>query len=435
MPRHPDPFEALATEFLARFPERATSPRTVGREAEFTLVGPDGRAADASRLWPGLLERTGARPAFDVPAPDGQRLLIGAEAEGTFWLAEVGRGTIEVGVGPRTSLPELEDDLASALVPLIETARGADTLVLAYGIQPRTRATPALMTPKRRYLELLDVVGPSWLRFGLTASDQLQCAVGRDELIDAMNAINAVSGAIIALSANSSVYGGRVGGAASGREVLLRAMVPEPHRHGSVPRAFTDVLDYVRWAASFRCLALPDRDGGFRRPGERYEDLARREGAVFADFSYHEHYLWPSARPRSRLGTIEVRPACQQPGASVAVCAFSLGVVEARADVNALVADIGWDRLLAHRTDAARLGLGADEPVPRYLETLLDLCARGLRSRGLGEERYLDELRRRVARRYGPADEARDRFRRGGVPALIEAVSLETPVGASVASR
>jgi gamma-glutamylcysteine synthetase len=419
--------ETLATEFRSRFPERVTTPRTVGREAEFTVVTADGSAADCARLWPHLLDLPGARALLDQPAPDGTRLPIGAETDRWFGVAEVGRGTVEVGVGPRTSLHELGDDLAEALGPLLGAAHRYGWLVLGYGIQPRTPATRSLMTPKRRYLTFLDIVGPSWLRFGLTASDQLQCALGRDELVPAMNAINAMSGALVALSANSSVYGGRAGTFASGREGLMRGMVREEHRHGSVPRAFADELDYVRWAAGFRCLVLPDGRDGFRLPGMTYAELAAREGPSFEDFSYHEHYLWPSARPRSRLGTLEVRPACQQPSAAVSIGALTLGIVEAREEVLELAAEIGWDELLAYRRRAVRKGMGAEEPVPGFLVTLLDLAARGLRSRGLDEERYLAELGGRAERRRGPADEARDAFHEGGIRALVEATAIDGP--------
>jgi gamma-glutamylcysteine synthetase len=416
--------DALATEFRSRFPERIATPRTVGREAEFTVVTADGRAADCARLWPHVLEIPGARRLLDQPAPDGTRLSIGAETDTWFCVAEVGRGTVEVGVGPRTSLHDLDRDLAAALRQLLGAARTHGWRILAYGIQPRTPASRSLMTPKLRYLAFLDVVGPSWLRFGLTASDQLQCALGRDDVVPAMNAINAMSGALIALSANSSVYGGRLGAFASGREGLMRGMVAEPHRHGSVPRAFADELDYVRWIAGFRCLVLPDGRGGFRHPGVSYTEVAAREGPVFEDFSYHEHYLWPSARPRSRLGTLEVRPACQQPGASFAIAALSLGIVEGREEVVALAAEIGWHALLAYRDRAVRDGLRATEPVAGFLTTLLDLAERGLRSRGLGEEPYLDELRERVEWRRGPADEVRIAFREGGIPKLIEETAL-----------
>ncbi|HXF71987.1 MAG TPA: glutamate-cysteine ligase family protein [Actinomycetota bacterium] len=419
--------EALAGRFLSRFPERAPRPRTVGREAEFTLVRPDGRAGDASLLWGPLLEASGGRPVHDQPAPDGSRLLVGVETDRWFCLAEVGRGTVEVGVGPAPSLGGLARDLEAALAAILPVVRGTGQLLLGYGIQPRTPPHPGLMTPKRRYLAFLEVVGRSWLRFGLTASDQVHVDVGRDELVPMMNALNAASGAIVALAANSSVYGGRAGRFASGREGLMARMVPEPFRHGPVPRPFADALDYVRWTLGFRCLVLPDGRGGFRGPRATYAEVLRREGPRFEDWTFHEHYLWPSARPRSRLGTLEIRPACQQPGGSFAAAAFEVGLAEAWREVTELLRDLlgprWWRAMLAYRARAVREGVRAREPVPGLLAKLLDLAESALRRRGFGEERELDEMRERLERREIPADLAR-RWARDGSASLAAALAL-----------
>jgi gamma-glutamylcysteine synthetase len=420
--------EALAERFLSCFRGRVPSPRTVGREAEFTLVRPDGRAGDSSLLWEPLLEATGGRPVHDQPAPDGSRLLVGVETERWFCLAEVGRGTIEVGVGPAPSLGELARELDAALGAILPAVRATGQLLLAYGIQPRTPPHPGLMTPKRRYLAFLEVVGRSWLRFGLTASDQVHVDAAADELVPMMNAINAASGAIVALTANSSVYGGRAGRFASGREGLMARMVPEPFRHGAVPRPFVDAADYVRWTLGFRCLALPDGRGGFRAPRATYAGVLRREGPRFEDWTFHEHYLWPSARPRSRLGTLEIRPACQQPGGSFAAAAFEVGLAEAWREVTELLRDLAgpgwWGAMLAYRARAVREGVRAREPVPGLLGELLDVAEAALRRRGFGEERLLDELRDRLERREVPADRARRALRRGGPEAVVRLTDL-----------
>jgi glutamate--cysteine ligase len=416
--------DALAERFVSRFPERVPAPRTVGREAEFTLVRPDGRAGDSSLLWAPLLEATGGRPVHDQPAPDGSRLLIGVETDRWFCLAEVGRGTVEVGVGPARSLPDLAGDLQAALAALLPVVRRTGQLLLGYGIQPRTPPHPGLLTPKRRYLAFLEVVGRSWLRFGLTASDQVHVDAARDELVPMMNAINAASGAIVALTANSSVYGGRAGRFASGREGLMTRMVPEPFRHGAVPRPFGDAADYVRWTLGFRCLALPDGHGGFRAPRTTYGEVLRREGPSFEDWTFHEHYLWPSGRPRSRLGTLEIRPACQQPSASFAAAAFEVGLAEAWLEVTELLRDLlgprWWGAMLAYRARAVRDGVRAIEPAPGLLGKLLDVAERALRARGFGEERELEELRDRLERRETPADRAR----RGGPRAVVRLTDL-----------
>lgn len=425
--------EALAGRFLGRFPARAPSPRTVGREAEFTLVRPDGRAGDSSLLWEPLLEATGGRPVHDQPAPDGSRLLVGVETDRWSCLAEVGRGTIEVAVGPAASLPDLARDLEAALAAILPVVRGTGQVLLGYGIQPRTPPHPDLMTPKRRYLAFLEIVGRSWLRFGLTASDQVHVDAGRADLVPMMNAINAASGAIVALTANSSVYGGRAGRFASGREGLMRGMVPEPFRHGAVPRPFADALEYVRWTLGFRCLVLPDGRGGFRGPRATYADVLRREGPRFEDWTFHEHYLWPSARPRSRLGTLEIRPACQQPGASFAAAALEVGLAEGWREVTDLLRDaLGprwWGAMLAYRARAVREGVRAEEPFPGLLGKLLDVAEAALRRRGFGEERLLDELRDRLERRETPADRVRRTLRRGGPAAVVRATDLGGTVG------
>jgi gamma-glutamylcysteine synthetase len=414
---------ALAEAFAARFPERARRPRLVGREAELPLVDASGRAGDSTPLWQALLDATRGAPTHDASGP-----LIGVELPRWFCLAEVGRGTIELGVGPRRSLPGLERDLRPALATVGALVAGLGCRLLGHGIQPRTPFGPHLLTPKARYEALARETGLGWLRWTVTASDQLHVDVGRDDLARAMNVVNGCSGALIALCANSGVYGGRAG-AASGREVLSARVSGEPFRNGAVPRRFADAEDYVRWTIGFRALVLPDGRGGFEHPGVTYADRLAERGPDLDEWLYHEHYLWPSARPRARLSTLEIRPGCQQPGASFAAAALSLGLVEANEELDAYLEErfpgaAGWRRLLAYRRRAVQAGLGAAEPAPGFLATVVDLAGAALARRGLGEEPMLDGIRARLVRRRGPADDAWDVLRRDGMPALIHALAL-----------
>ena len=354
---------------------------------------------------------------------------MGVQADRWSAVTEVGRGTVEVVIGPRASLQELAADLDVALARLIPAARRTGALLLGYGIQPRTPPHAGLLTPKRRYAALLGAIGPRWLRFAVTASDQVHVDITRSELIPAFNLFNSLSGALIALSANSSVYGGRVGRYASGREGLMVATTPEPYRHGAVPRAFADVEEYVRWAAGFRCLCLPGSGEGFRFPRASYLDHARGRPADLEEFLFHEHYLWPSARPRARLGTLEVRPACQQPQHdSWAPAALALGLSEMLGEAGALVEDVAsgdaWRTLLAYRSRAVRDGLAAEEPTPGFLESVIDVAEQGLKARGHREEDLLSPLRERLAVRSGPADRARALARSGGAVAVANALAL-----------
>ena len=420
----------LAAGFESRFRDRIPLGRTVGREAEYPLVGRDGRSRDAAAVWEELLAEGGCIPIRDEPGPGGQSALAGVQADRWSAVTEVGRGTVEVVIGPRASLQELAADLDVALARLIPAARRTGALLLGYGIQPRTPPHAGLLTPKRRYAALLGAIGPRWLRFAVTASDQVHVDITRSELIPAFNLFNALSGALIALSANSSVYGGRVGRYASGREGLMVATTPEPYRHGAVPRPFVDVEDYVRWAADFRCFCLPGTLGAYVFPPGAYLDHARGRPPDLEEFLFHEHYLWPSARPRARLGTLEIRPACQQPPVdSWAPAALAVGLTEMLPEAAAAVEDVigkaAWPSLLQYRSRAVRWGLGAREPARAFLEVVLDVAERGLKARGFGEEMLVEAFRERLAVREGPADRARETVRSGGVAELIDAVALQ----------
>jgi gamma-glutamylcysteine synthetase len=426
--------EKITRSFAAGFPAKAPPLRTVGREAEFPLVRPDGRAADVFRLWPLFLEQGGCQPIYDL-GTDGSELIVGVEATNWSCVIEVGRATAELSVGPRPTLHELAQDMEEAVLRLKDVVRRAGFCLLGYGIQPKTPASPRLLTPKLRYHALLEAIGSQWLKFCVTAADQVQVDMGQADLVQQMNLINAASGAIIALTANSSVYGGRAGRFASGREGLTANMVNEPYRHGSSPRPYADLEEYVRFLASLRCLCLPDGNGGFKQVGEPFYDYLRREPsardpyAAYEEFLFHEHYIWPSARPRARIGTLEIRPACQQPAVSSWVpSALALGLVEAADDVESYFeAELGerhWDALLRYRELAVRHGLDAPEPVPRFLETLLGLVGGGLRRRGRKEEAFLAPVYDLLDRWSGPSSRARKLFREGGVAALTEEVSL-----------
>ena len=423
----------ITRRFAAGFPKKAPPLRTVGREAEFPVVRPDGRAAEVSRLWPLFLEGGGCEPIYDRRA-DGSEFLVGIEAETWNCVIEVGRATVELSVGPRPTLDELARDMEEAQGRLEDAVRRAGFRLLGYGIQPRTPASPRLLTPKTRYHALLDAIGPQWLKFCVTAADQVQVDMGRDDLVRNMNLINAASGAIIALTANSPAYGGRAGRFASGREGLTSNMVAEPYRHGSSPRPHADLEEYVRFLADLRCLCLPDGDGHFKQVGEPFADYLRARPslepeAAYEEFLFHEHYVWPSARPRARIGTLEIRPACQQPPGSAWVpSALALGLVEAADEVASYFeGELGggyWDALLRYRERAVRHGLDAREPAPGFLKTLLDLADRGLRRRSRDEEVFLAPAFERLERCSGPASRARAALESGGIEGLLKEVSL-----------
>jgi gamma-glutamylcysteine synthetase len=422
-----DALEGITRRFSESFPEKAPRLRTVGREAEFPLVDSEGRAADASRLWPILLEDSGVKPVYDEK-DDGSEFLIGVEHERWSCVIEVGRGTVEVSVGPRDTIHELASDFDAAMERVGGAASDLGLCLLGYGIQPLSPADERLLTPKRRYGAMLEAIGAQWLVFCVTAGDQAQVDIGRGEVVGMMNMMNAISGVVIALSANSSVYEGVVGEFASGRQGLAHGIAGEANRHGAAPRPYRSLEDYVEFLAGLRCLCLPDGSGGYRLPAGSFMDVLPEfcgdPGSAYEAFLFHEHYVWSDARPRARIGTLEVRPACQQTARlSWAPSAFSLGLMEAAEDVEGFIEDSlgsdSWEKLIRYREAAVRLGFSAPEPVPGFLKGVLGLARLGLRKRGFGEERYLEPIENRLEANRDASDDARRILGRGGVRRLV----------------
>jgi gamma-glutamylcysteine synthetase len=386
-------------------------------------VWPDGRAGDASLLWEPLRAEAKARVTYDDPE---RKMIVRVDVGPVGYEVEMGRATVEVVLPPAADLHELEARTAEAVGRLVRAAASRGMLVLGYGIQPRTPRSRRLMTPKQRYRALYGAVGGSWLHFTTTAADQVHVDISRDEVMDAVNVMNVLAGPIIALTANSSVYVGRPGRFASGREGLLSSLGSD--RHGMTPRRFASLEEFLTFICGQTCYVLT-QDGRYVRYGRRFTSYLARHGPDLDAYMVHEHYTWNSARPRAQHGTIEIRPACQQPPAEpLAASALCLAFVEAMPQIWAYLCErLGpdpWPAMAAYRRDAIRCGVRAREPARGFLTGLVDQAEQALRRRGRGEERFLTPIHRRLERRTLPADQAVNWFRRGGMETLIQRLSL-----------
>jgi gamma-glutamylcysteine synthetase len=126
---------------------------------------------------------------------------------------------------------------------------------------------------------------------------------------------------------------------------------------------------------------------------------------------------------------VETRPACQQPpDSSWAPSALGLGLIEAADELETYLDDsLGrsyWAALQEHRELAVRYGITAPEPVPHFLESMIDIAELGLRHRDEGEEVFLGPVRDRLERRMEPAGEAKAWFEKSGSAALVSELSL-----------
>ncbi len=420
-----DSIPALAERFESHFRERLRPIRKVGREAEFPVVTADGRAGDVNLLWEPLLAEGGFTPLYDNPVT--RTLLVGVERDDLNIAVEVGRGTIELSLGPYDDLWQLQSAFEGAIKNLAQLAEVRGLYLLGYGIQPRTRPGPAIMTPRPRYHALYHAIGKAWLNLTTTASDQTHVDISRAELLDAINWMNLLSGPIIALCANSPIHEGRDGKNLAGREGLLRDL--GEFRYGMTPHRFTSLEDFIRYLCDYVCFVLPN-ETGFEQVNRTLTDyLAEHPDVSFDQFLWHEHYVWNSARARIHHSTIEVRPACQQPpGESLAANALILGFVESLPQVSAFMVDaLGrdpWPTMQAYRRAAVRRGLEAGEPVPGFIRGLVQIAEGGLARRRGGEEKFLIPIWNRLERCMSPGRYARQIVHEQGIAGLIESLRV-----------
>ncbi len=413
-------YRELGERFVLAFPDRGDALRTVGRELEFPVITPNGQAADVRRLWDPLLAPGDLTPKYDAGNPG---LLVEARGQDYSYTIEVGVGTMEINTRPCQTLFEICEISERAVGRLVRAAGQRGFQVLGYGIQPVAQPSLALMTPKQRYQSLYRAMGSEWLWYTVTAADQCHIAISRGEVMDMLNFGNLMAPVLIALCANSPVYGGKLSPFCSAREgqhVLIHA---NEHRHGMPARPFAHAEDFVRTLA--QATHLIRRSDNMATPNARpFTEYLLEHGADYDAFLFHEHYVWNSARVRAAYGTLELRPACQQPWREhMSAMALGVGLVEARpAVMDYLLAELGedyWEIMRTYHRQTIQRGLRAPQPAPDFLMRLAGLAEDGLVARGQGEEVFLGGIHDRLFRQENPAQRARRIFLTDGPGALL----------------
>jgi len=420
----PNP-QSLTDKFTAAFPERLRGPRTIGREAEHPLVDETGAFVNVSELFPQLAAPGDLTPKYDAVYTDMPVALSGAEFS---YALEVGKGTIEINTRPCADLFQVEHSYQAALSRLVEAAAPRGWRVLGYGIQPVSPPSLPLLTPKQRYQALLERMGDEWYWYAVTASDQTQIDIARPELLTQLNTGLLMAPVIIALCANSPVVGGQLLGFASSREGHMCSTTPFDQRHGMPITAYNSIEEFI--SRLCRLDVLLRQEGAFLLPDwGRFDEKLRGGQLTFDDFLLHDHYIWHSARLRTAYATIELRPACQQPGQeSMAACALCLGLTEAAEAIHAFVTErLGpnyWLRMRSWHRWVITSGLAAPEPAQDFLEKILRLAEDAVRARGFGEEVYFAPLWQRLEKKENPAQVARQLFLKGGLEGMLEYVQI-----------
>lgn len=417
--------DRLAEQFVASFPKQKPIHRTVGREAEYPVVRADGQAADARRILEHLRGRHGMLANYDPHIPN---LIVSLQSATCNYALEVGVGTIELNSLPSQTLWEIQESLGDAMQKVVRAAAHFSWQMLGYGIQPVSPPSLRIMAPKQRYQSLYRAMGASWLWYTVTASDQCHVAIGQSELVQMLNFGNMMAPVLIALCGNSPIYNGRRSPFCSAREGRMAEIHTTEHRHGMPLRPYSSIGDYIHTVAESTYLIL--KEGGEIIPSHQpFTAYLREHGPDFDAFLYHEHYIWNSARLRTAYGTIEIRPACQQPWLEqMAAAALTVGLIEGVTQIDAYIQDeLGsdyWDRMRTYHLQTIRHGLAAPQPAPNFLSQVVDMAEKALQGRGYGEEALLTPIYNRLFRQQNPAQRARQVYEIDGMQGLLRHTAI-----------
>jgi len=428
------------------FPAQLNGPRKIGCEEEFLVTDAEGNPADCRILFT-LLGKMGWKLLYDDIYP---KVLVGARdpQRNVTITTDAGWAVLEVIFPPHSNLHEAAElyDLVIDLIVTVLQKQGQHLLGL--GVQPKLKPDADNWAKKGRYDAVRGLLPEDVNRITMSASTQVHIDLTQDEMVPAAITFNALTGVIIGLFANSPITQGQLSLHKALRGLFWDSLVPRgSHRHGLIQEC-EDLTGYLRQTALGEQLFLIRFNEQTRvyeplPPGTRFQDYIagiKDEAELVEAYRIHESFLWFSSRLRQRFGTLEIRPACQQPReARLALAAFSLGLAEmlpeAYKTIKHYTKRYGWDIWQKFYINATQNGLQArvwDIPIARLAGRVLELAKTGLEKRKQGEEEFLEPLFDRLRQGELPADQVVRVFQEGGIPAVVKHCSYQT---ANVGSR
>lgn len=432
----------MESAFKKKEGERAGRRRCAGAELKFPVVNRDGAAVDYDKmvgLWYFLAGR-GWDLMRDSAAEDPVGVAFPRKNRRDIITTETGFCKLEVALAYEDNLFELSRRLEEIKEALRLYGEREGVIFLGLGLQPVTGPGERLMMKKSRNLFWNKVFDNDRVTlFTVSATNQAHVDVALAEGSAAVNVCNGLSGAQLALTANSTVWRGRVDERYRAlAEAFWYWWLPGDPRVGMTVRPFADWEDYLRHICEFRPVYVVrgNRYLGIFRYGSFADFYLAGDGALgedetgktvplrpeYADLSRHYTFCWHDAR-LSEYFTLENRVNCQQPpGEELCVTALTLGLMENLREAEELVRFYPWETLRKLHDGAVEKGplaRAGGVTVMEIARRMLDVASRGLKPRKLGEESFLDPLWRRLEEGRCPADEVRETMARGGVGGLL----------------
>jgi gamma-glutamylcysteine synthetase len=456
--------------------------RLVGLEFENPLVREDGTIIDKKDLqkfWETFIKK-GDQPDIDYLT----NILVGAKKKlknGSFEALNTDTGIciLEMSLSPQPDLHQAKKVFEEVLISVIKTARKTKLRLLGYATQPRkiTGETKNYKSDKSLYtafshIRRHNVMIP-------VCAHQTGVSVKLDELIRATNMLQALSGAVVCLIANSPIFEEKVTPwkelrlfswqlfSTSGRtKAEMRAFAQTPKK------PFKSVADYLKyiWASPMILPAL--RNGQWVKPKKTitWLDFFQKKRWSARDFYDKEVLLeptisdinlaaisyWLDAKPHLTVSSekatvegfvkalekdrlenylndkllncyIEYRIGGTAPiGEEMALPALTLGLINNLEDAETLVKQYKWKDWFNLRQTSYITAMETEfmgESILTLLSKIVDIAEIGLKKRKLKEEGYLLPLRKRIAEGKIPADKDIEIFEKKGLSGFLNSVT------------
>jgi gamma-glutamylcysteine synthetase len=461
--------------------------RKIGVELEYLIVDAEGLAVkypQMVQLWREL-----ARFGWTIKKDYYTKKLIAVHKGQDVIGTDYGVCLLELSLSPFQNLHQLKDKVNHCLSLVRQAAQKKSLLVLAYGIQPKSKLSAEYLSPKA----YCNLVTKNFLRVKkhrnnclkwntAIAANQVNIDLGISEATDALNVFNALSGLFIALCANSPIYQSKRGKHHEQRSFFID-QIPEPcfkFRMGLPQAAFKNLVDYFRETLKINPLFI-QRDQqiidlnenqkiSFDRYlhgkvwlGETVDGSLIKVNPDIDDLRLAQRFYWPEARLRygfkkdasltKFLGVhqnnknlirflennleflyLEVRPCAAAPnGEETAPSALSLGLLCNLEKAKELYQSLSWNEWRAIRKQTIRRSLKVRKIYP-LVQQMLEISEDGLRSRRMGEEKYLEPLWRRFRQKQSPAMKVLDVYQKQRMAGLLSYVEWTSAGNYSVFS-
>ena len=431
--------EALYKKYIAPTERRRT--HAIGIEIEMPVVNLSGRAVEEAEV---IAAADSFREHFaftDIGRDaDGNVNTMTEPTSGDNLSFDCSYSNLELSLGKGEDLNELHSRFKKYYTYLQEALLPRGYTLTGMGINPHYNINHNKPVPNERYRMLYHYLH-SYKRyegivdmhfhdrpdFGtFTSASQVQLDVEHEELIDTLNIFGLLEPYKSQLFSNSFLpeYPEYL----CSRNMLWERSMQgyNPHNVGMFNeqlQSVDELLEYIK-SQSVYCTMRDGRYIDFKPTLLRdYYSLKKVSGEYYDGSGYREVEFSPADEDLQYLrtfkfedltfrGTVEYRSSCSQPIRDVmTVAAFHTGLSCRLPELKEL---IGNDRVLyAHGYTAAELqqmlskrelpGFVDREALKNQLYTILDICKDGLRSRGKGEEHFLDPLYERAERLSNPA--------------------------------